>query len=136
MATRSGIAISHNGLIKAIYCHWDGYLENNGRILNQYYQDTDKINKLVALGDLSSLGAEIGEKNTVSTYKGQCEFFGRDRGEDGTEFKTFETRDQFVSGIDGAYFYLYEDDSWLVSTGAVWKSLKDQLEIIDAEAAQ
>lgn len=23
--------------IRSIYCHWDGYLDHNGRILFQYY---------------------------------------------------------------------------------------------------
>ena len=40
MATRSRIAIEkENGTVESIYCHWDGYPENNGRILVENYTD-------------------------------------------------------------------------------------------------
>jgi hypothetical protein len=46
-------------LIHSIYCHWDGYLSNNGRILMTYYKDLKKIKRLVALGSLSSLEQHV-----------------------------------------------------------------------------
>ena len=60
MATRSAIGIRHGDVIKGIYAHWDGYVECNGRILFENYRDSVKVNRLISLGDLSSLGAEIG----------------------------------------------------------------------------
>ena len=37
MATRSTIAkLGKDGIIKAVYCHSDGYLEHNGKVLNEY----------------------------------------------------------------------------------------------------
>ena len=34
MSTRSNIAIKRkNGTVESIYCHWDGYLSYNGKIL-------------------------------------------------------------------------------------------------------
>ena len=32
MATRSAIGVMHGYKCKAVYCHWDGYLDHNGRI--------------------------------------------------------------------------------------------------------
>ena len=52
MATRSVIAVLEakgiggaDDTIKAIYCHNDGYLSNNGKILDQHYRDEDNINQ-------------------------------------------------------------------------------------------
>ena len=63
MGTRSAIAVKHGNRIKAVYCHWDGYLEHNGVILNEFYNASPVANNLVALGDISSLGATIGEEH-------------------------------------------------------------------------
>lgn len=57
MGTRSRIALQNSdGSISSIYCHWDGYLSNNGKLLLEHYTDESKVRSLLALGDLSSLG--------------------------------------------------------------------------------
>ena len=56
MATRSLIGINlNNGITKVIYCHWDGYPENNGKILMENYTSPSAVFDLMELGDLSSL---------------------------------------------------------------------------------
>ena len=57
MATRStiGIVRGYHDTTR-IYCHWDGYLEHNGAILQKYYNTADKVEELLKLGNLSSLG--------------------------------------------------------------------------------
>ena len=67
MGTRSRIGVMHGNNVKSIYCHWDGYLDFNGRILQEHY-DSVKANHLVALGDMSSLRANIGEKHAFSQF--------------------------------------------------------------------
>lgn len=60
MSTRSNIAILNNdGTVTAIYAHWDGYIDYNGRILSESYQEIEKVKKLISGGDLSSLYREI-----------------------------------------------------------------------------
>jgi hypothetical protein len=60
MATRSTIWIKNvNGNFDGIYCHWDGYLKNNGKILVENYKKSEKIKKLIQLGSISSLDKEI-----------------------------------------------------------------------------
>ena len=60
MATRSTITAKFsNGQYGSIYCHWDGYLSNNGKILLENYQDQIKIEQLISLGYLSSLAETI-----------------------------------------------------------------------------
>ena len=52
MATRSAIAIKHGrNTIKSVYCHWDGYPEHNGRILQEYWYTPIIINQLIEMGD-------------------------------------------------------------------------------------
>ena len=60
MSTRStiGIVRGYNDTAR-IYCHSDGYLEWNGAILQKYYNTAEKVEKLLALGNLSCLGPEI-----------------------------------------------------------------------------
>ena len=77
MSTRSMIAIENpNSLaVKAVYCHWDGYLEHNGCSLNEHYTASPKVNNLIALGDLSSLGTQIGEAHPFSKFVSNTEEF-------------------------------------------------------------
>lgn len=68
MSTRSSISmIKEDGSVSQVYCHWDGYISNNGIILFNYYQNVDKIKKLISLGDMSSLKPEV-EPNGYHTY--------------------------------------------------------------------
>jgi hypothetical protein len=98
MGTRSAIGIKHGDVVKAVYCHYDGYLEYMGRVLTMYYQDSIKVNKLISMGDMSGIGAAIGNKhafNERSNYLDngiaeQCTFYARDRGEENVEFRTFQ----------------------------------------------
>ena len=108
MGTRSTIALEFaDGTVEQVYCHWDGYLEHNGRILQEHYSDPFKLRDLIDMGDLSSLGPNIGTAHPFSPHgskedealyeaakeAGACTFYARDRGETGTgakKFKDFE----------------------------------------------
>lgn len=62
MATRSNIAIENqDGSISAIYCHHDGYIDGVGKVLQENYNTREKMEQLIALGDISSLGKTIEE---------------------------------------------------------------------------
>ena len=118
MATRSNIAMkTQDGKIVSVYCHWDGYVANNGRILEENYQDQAKIEALVALGSISSLGEQIGERqdfNDRSTCKDEWTLaYHRDRGE---ELHVSEYAD-IPSWIDDMeeYAYLWNGKEWLVN---------------------
>jgi hypothetical protein len=129
MGTRSSIAIKTEDGIKAIYCHWDGYVDHNGKILKEFYNTTDKVKELIALGDLSSLGTEIGdvhpfdkkhEEPELDLTNNWCMAYGRDRGETGTEAQTFESISNWVEAEAERwceYFYLFDGQDWIVSNG-------------------
>jgi len=77
MGTRSMIAIENpnSKAVKAIYCHWDGYLQHNGSLLNKHYSNSPTVNHLIAGGDLSSLGKQVGEKHPFSPFVSDTEEF-------------------------------------------------------------
>jgi hypothetical protein len=134
MSTRSAIGVMHGDVCKAIYCHSDGYLSYNGKVLLEHY-DSAKANHLVSMGDMSALGKVIGDKinfndrmeyatDNVAT---QCRFYGRDRDETGIEFKTFFNDQELFEGVDAEYFYVLKDGDWYVSEGNDWTLLSEAL---------
>jgi len=131
MGTRSRIGVMHGDLVKSVYCHWDGYLAHNGKILEEYYTSA-QANELVALGDLSSLRPTIGVEHAFSHYDTEynqeqyyeqygdmCTFYGRDRGESNTAFKVAHTFAEFLTQCDNCgaeYYYINRDGVWYCGT--------------------
>ena len=71
MSTRSTIAIEFaDGSVSQVYCHFDGYLSNNGMLLNNFYNDPFEVRALVDLGDFSSL-CETVEETAEGAYSGR-----------------------------------------------------------------
>ena len=116
MATRSTIALEFaDGSVGQVYCHWDGYLEHNGNILLHYYSDPFKLQKLIDLGDLSVLHAEIGEKHDFNDqYKDGCTFYNRDRGEDNVNARYFKDFADYKAN------HQYEEFEYILRTDGVW----------------
>jgi hypothetical protein len=118
MATRSTIALEYaDGTVGQVYCHWDGYLDNNGKILLKHYQDPFKLRTLIDLGDLSSLRPDVGVQHDFDDREAsedQCTFYGRDRGESGTEAKTFK------DFADYAENHQHEEYEYILRTDGVW----------------
>jgi len=127
MGTHSRIGVMHGDKVKSVYCHWDGYLEHNGQVLEQYY-DSAKANNLVALGDMSTLRPQIGEKHAFSQFdlppeeveaykeltRDWCTFYGRDRGEVSV-WKVANTFEEFLDQADGCgaeFYYIMKDGVW------------------------
>ena len=123
MGTRSTIALEFaDGTVEQVYCHWDGYLDHNGRILQDHYSDPFKLQKLINLGDLSSLGPNIGEKHPFSPHSskedealyehakdmGYCTFYKRDRNESGCGAKKFKDY------LDYAENHQYEEYEYIL----------------------
>ena len=111
MGTRSTIALEFaDGTVQQVYCHWDGYLEHNGKILRDHYTNPFILRDLIDLGDLSSLRPTIGTKHAFSQFElpkeeveafvklteNMCTFYGRDRGETGTSAKKFASYEDYM----------------------------------------
>jgi hypothetical protein len=120
MATRSTIAMEQpDGRVMQIYCHWDGYLEHNGRILQDHYRDRAKVLSLMLLGDISSLRQSIGEPHDFDGEINEqwCTAYGRDRGEKETDAKVFRDFEDYRDNHHYEEFeYIFRlDDRWYVS---------------------
>ena len=133
MATRSTIAkLGKDGIIKSVYCHCDGYLEHNGKILNEHYKDESKVDELLAQGDVSFLDENIGVKIDFNDYKlraknKQCRFYHRDRGED-FMFNEFESDIEYIEWAKGSctaeYIYMFAFGAWYVYDDNVGKFIE------------
>lgn len=119
MSTNSLIIQKTEDGFRAIYCHWDGYPEYNGKMLLKHYQDSEKITQLLDLGDLSTLGKEIGEKHDFSnTSRDYCTAYGRDRGElnvDAHKTRTLYEMSKLFENSGVEWVYLWNGQEWLYS---------------------
>ena len=140
MATRSTIALEFaDGTVGQIYCHWDGYLEHNGKILFENYTDPFKLRQLIDLGDLSALGKDImpepyREHTFNKPQEGVCVFYGRDRGETGIEaryFNNFEHYEKNHQYEEYEYILRQVDGKavWFVCYNDKFVKLEDELKV-------
>jgi len=141
MGTRSTIAIQNeDGTVTGIYCHWDGYLSNNGRILEENYTTEESVRELIALGDLSSLGKTVGTKHDFDAAPdGVCNAYGRDRGEKDVDAQTCADWAALLEAFGQEYDYLFvPGEGWRVRYFDAWDSAEASLNealLRDAEAA-
>ena len=133
MATRSTIALEFaDGTVEQVYCHWDGYLDNNGKILLAHWSDPFKLQKLIDLGNLSSLAPELGSRHDFdSSPKGECNFYGRDRGDtdfvNKAKFKDFadykanhdEQEYEYILRTDGKWYVKSYDSDYVELSEAI-----------------
>lgn len=121
MSTRSRIGIElPGGKVKSSYCHFDGYLEHNGDILLNNYKNEVKVNKLVDLGGLRSLGPIVDPDpqapHTIRNGQpGVTEAYHRDGDEAYEKPEIHESvSDYFNEESFHAYAYLYtQEGEWL-----------------------
>jgi hypothetical protein len=110
MATRSRIAIENqDGSVTSIYCHWDGQIYSNGKILNENYTTKDKVEELIALGNLSSLDETI--ERTVAYHRDNGEYHL-------VQISFINVEELFEDGFSMGVEYIYcftKDGIWLVN---------------------
>jgi hypothetical protein len=127
MATRSTIALEFaDGTVGQVYCHWDGYLDHNGKILQESYSNPFILRDLIDLGDLSSLAPMIGTKHDFDTrVEGVCTFYGRDRGEDNVNARYYKDfADYHANAQFEEYNYILRNDGkWYVEFTGEFKEL-------------
>jgi hypothetical protein len=146
MATRSNIIIEKLNkdnvkYYKGVYCHWDGYPEHNGKILMENYKDRERVEELINLGDMSSLGKYISPEEAGKTpeehsydhpLKDVTVYYGRDRGEE--NMKPFELNelDAYLAESWTEYVYIYTlNNEWICFVNgnkSNWHTLEEVLE--------
>ena len=137
MATRSNIGYTlPTGEIRMIYCHYDGYPEHNGRILQEHYSSQERVEELVSFGDMSILAQNPGMPHQPghsfdSPEKGICVYYGRDRKETGTEPQTAPDSEE---SRQEEYLYVWDGHAWRVCSWQWdgWKPLAEVLESVSA----
>ena len=111
MSTRSYIGKQNkDGSIKYVYCHSDGYINGGvGEMLFKNYKSEKKIDKLLALGDLSCLGKTPNSPDTCDyhRYNGEAIYT-----REASNIKSFGKKTVDNPGIE--YVYLYQDGQWNV----------------------
>jgi hypothetical protein len=127
MATRSVIAMATDKGFSAIYCHWDGYPEYVGAILSKHYTDAEKVQSLMAMGDMSVLGIDIGPTDRPLTKEEReahsetdphkfayCTFYGRDRDEELSKAETYSHMHLrgFADHCGAEWLYVYANGAW------------------------
>ena len=103
MGTRSRVAVMHGDVCKSVYCHYDGYLEHTGRVLQEHY-DSAAANALIARGDNSGVQETVEEMN-----------FYADRGEEDVGYRVAHTFEEFLEQVNncfGEYYYVMRDGVW------------------------
>ena len=127
MGTRSTIAIEFaDNSVSQVYCHWDGYLDHNGKILAQYYTDPFKVRELLDGGDTSTLANSVED----------CEFYTK-RGEElrpQRMFKDFAEYQREVQGEEYNYI-LRRDGKWYVEFYGEYNGTLEQA-IMDEQDAK
>lgn len=106
MSTNSLIAAKmENNQIQMIYCHWNGYFDYNGEMLQAYYNTPELARQLVSLGDICSLKENI-EETKKEAYEDIKNVIP----------KTFEKKSDLVHklkdyiGIE--YLYYFNGEEW------------------------
>lgn len=108
MGTRSTIGVLNtDGSVTAVYCHWDGYPEHNGKILIDNYTTEEKVRELIGLGSISSL-SECGEPVVSAS---------------GTGADIFPDVAEFVIEFGEQYNYLFINGTWFVNDNGATEQL-------------
>jgi hypothetical protein len=93
----------HGDVCKSVYCHYDGYLDYTGRILQEHY-DSTRANDLVSRGDNSGVKETIAEMNFYS-----------ERGETDVDWQVAHSFREFLDQVQACfaeYYYVMRDGEW------------------------
>ncbi len=139
MSTNGRIGLVEGDKCNSVYTHWDSYPSHNGAILAESYNE-EKLRALLTMGDVSSLGdniglpVEVGER--VGKFKGsmkvegECEFYYRDMNGVIAECmaRVDDSFAKFIStcrDCDAEYAYLMYNGVWYV-----WSYDNNEIELL------
>lgn len=120
MATRSSITIkTKDGKFMTIYCHFDGYLSGVGQTLVDHYDTQEKAEELLKYGDISFLDERCDKPeghSFESPVDGCTVYYGRDRGEENTMARNYDTFLEVIKKETQEYNYFLDDGIWFYFT--------------------
>ena len=109
-SSRIGILTSY-GIVHSIYCHFDGYLENNGIILFNHYKTYDKVDALIDNGNISHLGTTISQCHTYLINDTSNKFYVMDMSIKGY------VNECIAEGVK--FIYLFKDNQWYFTNNSI-----------------
>lgn len=101
------VALHSSGRWGVSYINYDGYVEGVGMTLFEFYADQNRVDALLELGHLSSLGQTLDPKHTES--------YARDRDEEDVDTDYYDTYAQALAEAHdhpGQYLYAWEGHYW------------------------
>lgn len=121
MSTRGVIAVEDSDkTCRAIYVHFDMYLDGGGLCLTQHYSTPDRIEKLLALGNLSALGDKLSEDDPEPEAQDVCVAYHRDYGEEYEAPDEWKSADELLANAHESYWaeyvYLFRNGEWVFDT--------------------
>lgn len=124
MSTHAGIGmVQKDGSVKSVYLQFDGYPSGAGAILAGWYNTPARIEELLELGDLRSLGSKIAPMPGVEHTLGNPQpdvvvAYNRDYCDEPQPAQIFPGKAEYERNgkaeLDADYLYLFEDGRWLV----------------------
>ena len=135
MSTHSTISVKlSDGKIRSVYCHFDGMIQSNGRMLVEHYNSQELAEQLTSLGHLSYI-APLFEPTSGSIHCFEdpepliTVVYSRDRGEKDQIPYIWNSEKDFMEDVEKEeYNYLFKDGEWYVDFTAdeisEWKLLK------------
>lgn len=124
MSTRSSITLKDGNNFITVYCHWDGYVANNGVLLQTYYNTPEKVKELLTKGDMSCL------RETVTDT-----LYYADYGEARVKPRKYYTIRDMINYEWQEYNYLFVDGKWMFSRedSTMFQDLESEIESIKIE---
>lgn len=115
------VALTSDGRWGVTYVNYDGYLDGVGVTLHDHYTDQAKVDALLELGHLSSLGETLDSKYT--------EAYARDRGEEDVEtdyYHGFTDAMGYANESHGQYLYAWDGVAWHYNGKLILDALEEE----------
>jgi hypothetical protein len=108
MGTSSMIAkCNEDGTVTATYCHYDGYLSYNGKLLVEFYNTPEKANAVATAGYISGLkeDLQVSLDESVHTNEAPVQY---------NSVEDFLSTGREFCSAD--YLYLFDGDAWFYAS--------------------
>jgi hypothetical protein len=125
MATRALIGYIENGVLTSTYNHYDGYPDNLGKALNNFFNSPTLAKDVANYGYISYIDSETGEIEAKNQQAPKKLWIDKKDNEQAI-YDVTGLIDSF--GADYAYFYSPNSDEWDVVKNNGIRSMVDALE--------
>ena len=116
MGTRSTIGYSlKDDSVVSVYCHWDGYPDFNGKVLNEFFTTSDAVRELIDGGGMSSLYTNRGWDQEERPFYGPLYYTERGEKISNNQPHYSSNLSEYLQHCDdscGEFAYIFKDGKW------------------------